>query len=253
MRSSIRAVIVEDEPLARQTIGDFLNGEDWLELAGEAADGNSAVRLIDELRPDLVFLDVKMPGMNGLQVLEAIKHDPEVVFTTAHDTHAITAFELGAIDYILKPFGRERFSKMLARVKERLLNDDEQGRSSFRDRALQALNAKPAEPLLRLFVRDRRGRLVHVPVSDITRLIGADDYVEMYVGKTSYLVNVTLAEFEHRLDRAHFCRVHRSVIVNLDKIVVCEQVDRRLLIQLSDGSRVTASRSGSRDLRKLFV
>ena len=252
-RSSIRAVIVEDEPLARETIEDFLKGEDWLELSGEAADGISAVRLIDDLRPDLVFLDVKMPGISGLQVLEAIQHDPEVVFTTAHDTHAITAFELGAIDYILKPFGRERFSKMLARVKERLLNGDEQSKSSFRDRALQALNTKPAGPLLRLFVRDRRGRLVQVPVADITRLVGADDYVEMHVGTASYLVNVTLAEFGRRLDPAHFCRVHRSVIVNLDKIVTCQRKDRRLHIELSDGSHVIASRSGSQDLRKLFV
>ena len=252
-RLSIRAVIVEDEPLARQTIEDFLKSEEWVELAGEAADGDSAVRLIDDLRPDLVFLDVKMPGMNGLQVLEAIKHDPEVVFTTAYDSHAITAFELGAIDYILKPFGRERFAKMLARVKARLLNDEDQSESSFRERAVQALNPKPAEPLLRLFVRDRRGRLVHVPVSDVTRLVGADDYVEIHVGKASYLVNVTLAEFERRLDPAHFRRVHRSVIVNLDKIVACERKDRRLHIELSDGSRVTASRSGSHDLRKLFV
>jgi len=252
-RSSIRAVIVEDEPLARQTIEDFLKGEDWVELAGEAADGDSAVRLIDDLRPDLVFLDVKMPGISGLQVLEAINHDPEVVFTTAHDSHAITAFELGAIDYILKPFGRERFSKMLARVKARLLNDDDQSKSSFRDRALQALNAKPVQPLLRLFVRDRRGRLVHISVSDVTRLVGADDYVEIYIGKASYLVNVTLAEFERRLDPTHFRRVHRSVIVNLDKIVACERKDRRLHLELSDGSRVTASRAGSQDLRKLFV
>jgi len=252
-RSTIRAVIVEDEPLARQTIKDFLEGEDWLELAGEAADGDTAVRLIDELRPDLVFLDVKMPGMSGLQVLEAIKHDPEVVFTTAHDSHALAAFELGALDYILKPFGRERFSKMLARVKARLLDDDDQGEPSFRDRALQALKAKPAEPLVRFFVRDRRGRLVHIAVADVTRLVGADDYVEIHVGNVSYLVHVTLAEFERRLDPAHFRRVHRSVIVNLDKIVACERIDRRLHIQLSDGSRVIASRSGSQDLRKLLV
>ena len=118
---------------------------------------------------------------------------------------------------------------------------------------LQALKAKPAEPLVRFFVRDRRGRLVHIAVADVTRLVGADDYVEIHVGNVSYLVHVTLAEFERRLDPAHFRRVHRSVIVNLDKIVACERIDRRLHIQLSDGSRVIASRSGSQDLRKLLV
>src|SRR5262245_24815578 len=115
-QTPIRAVIVEDEPLARQTIKDFLKGEDWLRVIGEASDGEQAVSLIDELLPELVFLDVRMPGLNGLQVLETIKHDPEVVFTTAYDDHAITAFELEALDYILKPFGRERFQQTLKRV-----------------------------------------------------------------------------------------------------------------------------------------
>jgi len=248
----IRVVIVEDEPLARQTIRDFLEGEDWLELVGEAADGHRAVQLIDDVRPDLVFLDVRMPGISGLQVLESIKHDPEIVFTTAYDSHAIAAFELGALDYILKPFGRERFSKMLSRVKARLLENGINA-PSFRDRALQALRPKPGEPLLRLFVRDRRGRVVHVPLADVIRLVGADDYVEVHVNNAFYLVNLTLAEFERRLDPKRFRRVHRSAIVNLDKIVSCKRIDRRLQIELSDGSRVTASRAGSQDLREHFL
>ena len=252
-RAPIRTVIVEDEPLARQTIKDFLAGEDWLELIGEAADGDRAVRLIDDLHPDLVFLDVRMPGLNGLQVLEAIRHDPEVVFTTAYDSHAVTAFELEALDYILKPFGRDRFSKMLARVKSRLLDPGQHRQSSKRERALHALTAEPLEPLLRLFVRDRRGRVIRIPLSDITRLVGADDYVEVHNGKASYLVKITLSEFERRLDPKQFCRVHRSAIVNLDKIVTCRRVDRRLQIELSDGSCLIASRAGSQHLRDLLV
>src|SRR6266853_1847286 len=190
---TIRALIVEDEPLARQTIKDFVEGEDWLRVVGEAADGATAVTLIDELCPDLVFLDVRMPGLSGLQVLENIKHDPEVVFTTAYDDHAVTAFELEALDYILKPFGRARFRQMLARVKSRLV-DSAESEPSVRERALQALKAKPTEYLLRLFVRDRRGRVINVRVAEITRLGGADDYVELPVGKTPYLVKVTLNE-----------------------------------------------------------
>jgi two-component system, LytTR family, response regulator len=251
-RKPICAVIVEDEPLARQTIRDFLEDEDWLKLVGEAADGNAAVLLIDELRPDLVFLDVKMPGLTGLQVLESIKHDPDVVFTTAYDDHAVTAFELEALDYMLKPFGRERFHQMLMRVKERLLNDNDGSELSFRDRASRALNCKTAEPLLRLFVRDHRGRVIHVSLSDVTRFVGADDYVEVHVSGSSYLVNVTLTEFERRLDPKRFCRVHRSAIVNLDKIIKCTRIDRRMEIELKDGSRVIASRAGSHHLRELF-
>ena len=194
-----------------------------------------------------------MPGLTGLQVLETIKHDPEVVFTTAYDSHAVTAFELEALDYILKPFGRQRFRKMLARVKSRLLDFGQQSQSDNRERALHALTAKPVEPLRRLFVRDRRGRAIRIPLSDITRLVGADDYVEVHIGKASYLVNVTLSEFELRLDPKRFRRVHRSAIVNLDKIVACRRIDRRLQIELSDGSFVVASRAGSQHLRNLFV
>src|SRR5260370_31570727 len=191
----IRAVIVEDEPLARQTIKDFVHGEAWLKVIGEAADGDKAVALIDDLRPDLVFLDVRMPGLTGLQVLESIKHDPEVVFTTAYDDHAVTAFELEALDYMLKPFGRERFRQMLTRVKLRLVNSSEDDEPSVRERALSALKTRPVEHLQRLFVRDRRGRLVQVRAAEITRLVGADDYVVLHVRYNYYLVKATLNEF----------------------------------------------------------
>src|SRR6266404_2754536 len=194
----ISAVIVEDEPLATQTIKDFLLGEDWLKVVGEAADGDKAVTLIDDLRPDLVFLDVRMPGLTGLQVLENIKHDPEVVFTTAYDDHAVTAFELEALDYILKPFGHERFRQMLARVKLRLTDSNGKAEPSVRERTQRALETKPGEHLLRLFVRDRHGRIVHVRIAEVTRLVGADDYVELRVSNKSYLVKVTLNEFEAR-------------------------------------------------------
>ena len=249
----IRAVIVEDEPLARQTIKDFIAGEDWLNVVGEAADGDKAVTLIDDLRPDLIFLDVRMPGLTGLQVLENIAHDPEVVFTTAFDDHAVTAFELEALDYILKPFGRERFRQMLGRVKLRLIDSTGKTEPPVRERAQRALETKPVEHLLRLFVRDRRGRIVNVRVAEVTRLVGADDYVELHVSRTSYLVKVTLNEFEERLDPKHFRRIHRSAIVNLDHVVSCKPIDRRLRLKLSDGSEVIASRSGSRNLRDLFI
>ena len=250
---SISAVIVEDEPLATQTIKDFLQGEDWLKVVGEAADGERAVTLIDDLRPDLVFLDVRMPGLSGLQVLENIKHNPEVVFTTAYDDHAVTAFELEALDYILKPFGHERFRQMLARVKLRLTDPNGKAEPSVHERAQRALQTKPTEHLLRLFVRDRRGRIIQVRPAEITRLVGADDYVELHVSKTSYLVKITLNEFEERLDPKHFRRIHRSAIVNLDHVVSCKPIDRRLRLRLTDGSEVIASRSGSRHLRELFV
>ena len=250
---TIRTLIVEDEPQARQTIKDFLADENWLKLVGEATNGHEAVLLIDQLLPDLVFLDVKMPGLTGLQVLENTTHEPQIVFTTAYDDHAVTAFELEALDYILKPFGRERFRQMLMRVQRRLVEATEKSGPSLRERALNVREGKPAEHLLRFFVRDRRGRVVRVRVEEVTRLLGADDYVEVHVNNASYLVKLTLNEFEERLDPKHFRRIHRSAIVNLDHVVSCSPIDRRLRLKLSDGSEVIASRSGAQSLKDLFV
>jgi two-component system LytT family response regulator len=241
----VRAVIVEDEPLARQTIKDFVADEDWLTIVGEATSGNQAVEVIEDIKPDLVFLDIKMPGLTGLEVLQRVKHDPEVVFTTAYGDHAVTAFELEALDYVLKPFGRERFRQVLGRVRRRLLGSERCKHGS--------VGSNAGNYVERLFVRDARGRIVQVRVSDLTRLAGADDYVELFANSTSYLVNLTLSDFEHRLDPKHFCRIHRSTIVNLDHIVSCRELDRRLVVKLTDGSEVTASRSGSQTLRDLFV
>jgi two-component system, LytTR family, response regulator len=243
--AQVRAVIIEDEPLARQTIKDFVADEDWLKIVGEATNGNQAVEVIEDIRPDLLFLDIKMPGLTGLEVLHKVKHDPEVVFTTAYGDHAVTAFELEALDYVLKPFGRERFRQVLDRVRRRLLGSERREDGSVGSHAGNYVE--------RLFVRDARGRIVQLRVSDVTRLVGADDYVELFANSTPYLVNLTLRDFEHRLNRKHFRRIHRSTIVNLDHIVSCRELDRRLVVKLSDGSEVTASRSGSQTLRDLFI
>jgi two-component system LytT family response regulator len=243
--AQVRAVIIEDEPLARQTIKDFVADEDWLKIVGEATNGNQAVEVIEDIRPDLVFLDIKMPGLTGLEVLHKVKHDPEVVFTTAYGDHAVTAFQLEALDYVLKPFGRERFRQVLDRVRRRLLGSERREDGSVGSHAGNYVE--------RLFVRDARGRIVQLRVSDVTRLVGADDYVELFANSTPYLVNLTLSDFEHRLNRKHFRRIHRSTIVNLDHIVSCRELDRRLVVKLSDGSEVTASRSGSQTLRDLFI
>jgi two-component system LytT family response regulator len=165
----------------------------------------------------------------------------------------VTAFELEALDYILKPFGRERFTKVLERVRRRLAGERSTAAPSIRKRALAASAQSASGHLLRMFVRDARGRIVHLRVSDITRLAGADDYVEVHANNASYLVNLTLSEFEARLDPQHFRRIHRSAIVNLDHLVSCTPIDRRLLLKLSDGSEVIASRSGSQALRALLV
>lgn len=246
----VRALIAEDEPLARRTLCEFAGELDWLQVVGEAADGAEAVRMIDALAPDLVFLDVQMPELSGLEVLRRIHHDPEVVFTTAHDGYALAAFEMEALDYLLKPFGRERFRAAAERVRRRLAATAPQPPRT-RERAA-ALDGPG--PLERLFVR-HRDRVVPVRVEEITRLEAADDYVTVHAGGQRYLVSLSLVDLERRLDPRRFRRVHRSHVVNLDHVVSLRPYDdaRRFVITLADGAEVLASRAGSLELRELIA
>lgn len=247
----ISAVIVEDEPLARQTLRDFVGETPWLDLIGEAEDGLTAVRLIDEVKPDLVFLDVEMPELSGLEALKRIQHKPAIIFTTAYDTYAVPAFELEALDYLLKPFGRERFHRTLERVKRRLLDSQVETQAQFvRERMAQASDA--SEPLERVFVRER-DYLLPLQVNDIIRLEANDDYTVIHVAGKRFLVSITLHDFEKRLNPVRFRRVHRSTIVNLDQVRSMEQQDRRFLLRMSDGSEVLTSRAGSKGLKDLIA
>ncbi len=250
---AVRALIVEDEPVSRRILYDFAVDVGWLDIIGEATEGRLAIQMIDGLQPDLVFLDIQLPKLSGLQVLERVRHEPAIVFTTAYDRYAITAFELEALDYLLKPFGRARFHQAMERVLQRLTGEAAD-RPSVRDRAALALqHHETFEPLQRMFVRDARGKIIHLRMDDISRFVAADDYVAVHANEASYLVHLTLNDFEHRLDRKQFRRVHRSVIVNLDHVVSCEPIERRLLLKLRDGSEVSTSRPGSQNLQDLII
>ena len=244
----IRALIVEDEPLARQTLREFVAEIDWLVLIGEAADGHSAVDLIDALQPDLIFLDVQIPEMSGLEVLNCANHQPSVIFTTAYDKYAINAFELEASDYLLKPFGRARFRAAVERVRRRLQEKTAEPSPNKQAPQTERIN----ETLSRLFVRDRNS-IVPLKIDDISRFEADDDYVKVHVGNRFYLINQTLSEIESHLDSSRFCRVHRSVVVNLEFVERVESQDRRLLMILKDKTEILASRSGSQLLRKLIL
>ncbi|MFN2564441.1 MAG: LytR/AlgR family response regulator transcription factor [Gemmatimonadaceae bacterium] len=252
---TVRALIVEDEPLARRQLRELAAEVPWLACVGEAEDGAAAVRAIDELRPDLVFLDIRMPELSGLEVLDRAEHEPAVIFTTAFDTYAVSAFELGALDYLLKPFGRERFLAAVERARralgaQRLDESDRDTSTLARARAALGSTGGPAE---RIFVRDR-GRIVPIPVREIERLEAEDDYVAVYARGRRFLVYLPLSEFERRLDADRFLRVHRSHVVNLDYVAALVPYDAaRLQVEMRDGTKLMASRARSKELRHLAI
>lgn len=244
-------LVVEDEPLAAETLEEYLEDEEDFELVGKARSGPDAVEALDRLEPDLVLLDVELPGASGVEVLLRADHDPAVVFTTAYDRHAVTAFELGAFDYLVKPFGPGRFREALSRVRERLDAADSGEPSPSASRRARA--ASEQGPLRRLFVRTA-GAIVPVELDEVVRLEASGDYVRLHLPEDSHLVSLSMAELEERLDPGRFVRVHRSHIVNLDFVERIEEHDRRRLrAVLGDGSSVVASRSGSRELRERAV
>jgi len=241
------AVIVEDEPLARKTLRDLTADVTWLDVIGEAADGLAAVELINNLKPDLVFLDIHMPELSGLDVLKRLLHEPAVVFTTAYDQHAIAAFELAAVDYLLKPFGRQRFDQALVRARDVLERRQEKpALASVRE----TLGSSALE---RLLIRDG-GRIMPVVVREIERLEADGDYVSVRVRGKTHLVSLPLGSFEQRLDPLRFVRVHRSHLVNMDFVDAIEPYDNaQLLVRMKDGTKIIASRSASKRLRELSV
>ena len=239
-----RALIAEDEAPARESLREYLSASPAIELVAEAVDGRSALALADTHAPDLLFLDVRLPELSGLEVARRIRHPAEIVFTTAYDRFAVAAFEIGAIDYLVKPFGRERLSEAVERALARL----GQAAVGAGDRARDSL----AEgPLARLFAR-QGDRIVPIAASGIRRIQAQGDYAEVHAAEGTFLIHVALAELAVRLDPARFRQVHRSHIVNLDAIVhMRAHDDRRLAITLRDGSVVVASRAASEELRKL--
>lgn len=237
----LSVLIVEDEPLARRTLRGLLRGAAWVGPVHEAADGDSAFRAMDRIRPDLLFLDVELPGRSGLSVLEA-RHRPRfVVFTTAYDRYAVTAFELEAFDYLLKPFAARRFGRVMERV----------------NRVLRAPAAAPVAPRVdrappeRLFAKLGR-RTIVVPLDQVERLEGWDDHVALFVDGKRMLVTHRLRDLAGQLDAHRFVRIHRSHIVNLDHVTDFTAAGDRMCAVMKRGDRIPASRAGAVALRRLF-
>ncbi len=240
----IRALIVDDEPIARETLRLGLVADPEVEVVGDAS-GAEAVALVTASRPDLLFLDVQMPGMNGFEVLEAIgpRAVPAVVFVTAYDRYALKAFEVHALDYLVKPFDDRRFLEMLARVKAQLKSAQAQ---SLEARLVNLLEEREraARPYLERFVVRGREKTLFVPCDGVDWIRGADDYVELHAGRDTHLLRERLADLETRLDPARFVRIHRSTIVNFDRVRELHPLFRGdSEVVLRDGARLRLSRS----------
>ena len=246
----LTTLVVDDEPLAREGLRMLLSRDPEISTIEEAKDGRAAVRAILDTRPDLVFLDVQMPEMDGFGVLQevGVERMPAVVFVTAHDRYAIRAFEINAIDYLLKPVTEERFTQALKRAKARLhpRAGDETSRQII---GLLTAIASPPQPLKRLAVRSA-GKTVFVEVEEIDWIEAAENYVQLHAGRTNHLLHVPLNTLEKSLDPETFLRVHRSVVVNVKRIKALEAgAHGEYVITLHNDVRIQSGRSYSQKLK----
>lgn len=248
--TALRTVIVEDEPLARVQLRDLVHGAPALALVGEADNGRDALSLIADHRPDVLFLDIHLPELDGLKVLEQAETRAHVVFTTAFDAYAVHAFELGAADYLVKPFTRERFARAVDRVvraAQSVATDPPPLVSRVRELYGEAASGAP---LRHVYVRER-GRVLPVAVRTIERLEADDDYVVLVADGTRHLLTVPLGELLARLDTSRFVRIHRSHAINLDYVRAMLPEDAgRWAVVMQSGEKILASRTGTRQLRE---
>jgi len=241
----VRTFVVDDEPLARAGLRAMLTAFEWMEVVGEASDGETAVQEINRLHPELVFLDVQMPGLLGTDVVRRLDRQPFIIFTTAFSQHAVSAFELGAVDYLLKPFGRSRLSAAMERVRAAIGEPVGVG-------ALERLaGALTSGPITRLFVRTG-GSLVPLLITEVAWFEADGDYVMAHTARARHALNLTLSRLEERLDPKRFVRVHRAHIVNLDHVRAFKRDSGgNLEAELVNGRRVPVSRARAQELRSL--
>lgn len=250
--TALRVLIVDDEALARQRLTDLLSGEQAVEIVGQIDNGDAAVAAIRGLAPDLVFLDVQMPGRTGIEVVREIgaAQMPATIFVTAYDQYALTAFDVAAVDYLVKPFDDERFELAFSRAR-RAIELKEIGALSVRLRTL--LDAPDGAPAtvptaapryLERIAVEMRGQVRVVPVEEIDAITASGPYVELHVGDRTCLVRERMQTLEERLDPQHFARVHRSVIVRLDRIsALLREAGGDYAVRLRNGKRHPVSRS----------
>ncbi|GAA0555391.1 LytR/AlgR family response regulator transcription factor [Chitinophaga japonensis] len=236
----IKAIIIDDEPLAREVVKEYLQGFPQVQVIQECNDGFDGLKAIQQHQPDILFLDVQMPKINGFEMLELVEEMPAVIFTTAFEEHAIRAFEVNAVDYLLKPFSKDRFEKALQKWLDRLSATPP---SPATEQLLETAAASPLQSS-RIVVKIN-GKIKIIPVPDVHYLEAADDYVKIVTHEGAFLKNKTMAFFEQTLDPQQFARVHRSYILNVNQVTRIEPYEKENhLAILRTGAKVPVSKTG---------
>lgn len=247
----IKAIIVDDESLARDLIRDFLKEFDDVEILADCQNGFEALKAIQELNPNLVFLDIQMPKIDGFELLDVLENKPEIIFTTAYDQYALKAFEQNAVDYLLKPFSKERFRQAVEKAKQRIMS------------AAAGSTPKPLDSLQQQFENEERilnrivarlgSKIIIIPTEKIYYLEAQDDYVMIYSELGRHLKEKTMKYFEGHLPPDNFLRIHRKYIVNISYINSVELYEKNThLVLMKNGDKVRASQEGYKKLRGLF-
>jgi two-component system LytT family response regulator len=243
--NTIKALIIEDEELGRQLIKNYLKDQTNIEIIAECENGFEGIKAIQELKPNLIFLDIQMPKLNGFEMLEILDERPEIIFTTAYNQYAIQAFELNAIDYLLKPFSKERLLESLQKALQRLKN------SMPSPAAVNKLIQHPIDEIIERIVVKSNSKISVIPVNKIRYLEAQDDYVMIYTFEGKHLKQGTMKYFEEHLDPKEFMRVHRSYIIRLDQVVQLEPYGKDSYVaKLKDGPAVKISKSGFKSLKE---
>ena len=254
MTDKIRLILVDDEEPARALLREYLETDDSLDIVGECANGFEAVKAVTTHQPDLVFLDIQMPKLNGFEVLELLTPAPAVIFCTAHDAYAVKAFEAHAVDYLLKPVGRDRLLMALERFRARRAAPSGKGGALSAGESEELVRAaRPAGAFQeRVLIRD--GASVHViPAAQIDYLEAQDDYVAIHAAGKTWLKTTTLGRLAADFDPERFVQIHRSIVINLDRLGKVELVGKESRIAiLKDGRELPMSRSGYARLKEKF-
>jgi two-component system, LytTR family, response regulator len=249
MESILKVVIIEDEEPARNLVKHYLTGEEGVELIAECSDGFDGFKVIQEKKPDLVFLDVQMPKLTGFELLEILENPPSIIFTTAFDEYAIKAFEMNAVDYLLKPFSKERFSEALKKAKERFVKKDQPQHEISQ---LMSRVSEEKQMLDRIVVKSG-SKIILIPATNIYYFEAEDDYVMIYSKDGKHLKQLTMKYLEDHLDPADFVRIHRSNIVRVDQVERLEHFAKdNYLAIMKNGAKLRVSDSGYKNLKSIL-